>query len=166
LTTESGPAGRAGPEQATIIPSCTERDFFEWVFPYQRHGAWTCIHCGEPYEYDADGSVYIGRQRLECAVEDLGGYYQLSPKQGAPGSVNRCCSERIAAADSGIPLGRTIDCPICGDTYTSAMVARWQGSSRVKGYLRNGSDGAGFAVDHDLPVPALIAVDRLSSRPY
>src|SRR5579883_1919261 len=103
-----------GAGSATIIPSCTERDFFEWVFPFRRYGLWHCIYCDEPVEYAPDGTVYIGNQRLECRVEDLGGYYQLTPKQAAPGSVNRCCSERIAAADSAVPLGRTITCPICG----------------------------------------------------
>jgi hypothetical protein len=151
---------------ATIIPSCTERDFFEVIFPFGRHGSWSCIYCGEPIEYTADGTVYIGRQRLECRVEELGGYHQLSPKAAAPGAANRCCSERIARADEVIPLGRTICCPICGDTYTSAMVERWQGSSRVKGYVREGRPNAGYAVDHELPVPALVPVERLTSRSY
>ncbi|MHB8576227.1 MAG: hypothetical protein ACYDCQ_12955 [Dehalococcoidia bacterium] len=159
MTTDSGSAGRIGAVQGTVIPSCTERDFFEWIFPYQRHGRWSCIVCDEPVEYTPDGAVYIGAQRLECRVEDLGGYHQLTPKQAAPGSVNRCCAERIAAADDVIPLGRTITCPICGEIYISAMVPRWEGSAHVKGYLR---DDAGFAVDHQLAVPALVPVDRLS----
>jgi len=145
---------------AAIIPSCTERDFFETIYPYRRFGVWGCIYCGEPIEYAADGTVYIGRQRLACRIEDLQGYPQLSPVDGSTTAVNRCCSDRIAHADPVVPLGRTIHCPICGDTYTSAMVARWEGSSHVKGYLR---DGRGYAVDHALAVPALIPVDRLSS---
>ena len=61
-----------------------------------------------------------------------------------------------------MPLGREIRCPICGDSYTSGMVARWQGTAEVKGYTR---DGRGFAVDQALAVPALVPVERLSSRP-
>jgi len=159
LVTKSGAAGR--PNAATIIPSCTERDFLETIHPYRRYGAWSCVYCSEPVEYREDGTVYIGRQRLECRVEAINGFVQLCPKQGVPGAVNRCCSDRIARADRVIPLGRTIHCPICGDTYTSAMVERWQGSSRIKGYVR---DDSGYAVDHDLAVPALVPVGRLSSR--
>jgi len=145
--------------EATIIPSCTERDFFTYIYPYCRTGSWTCVYCGEPIEYREDGTVYIGRQRIACRVEDLGGYYQLTPKNGPPGAVNRCCSDRISAADEAIPLGREIRCPICGDVYTCAMVTRWQGTAEVKGYVR---DGRGFAVDHALAVPALVPIERLS----
>ncbi|HZU78069.1 MAG TPA: hypothetical protein VFA70_14980 [Dehalococcoidia bacterium] len=144
-----------------IIPSCTERDFFETVFPYGRFGAWTCIYCGEPLEYTSERIVYVGKARLACGVEDLGGFHQLRPLEGAAVAVNRCCSDRIARADDAIEIGRTITCPICGDTYTCAMVERWQGTSRVKGYLRG---GAGYAVDHDLAVPALLPVERVSGR--
>ena len=147
---------------ATIIPSCTERDFFSYIFPYKRTGSWNCVYCGEPVEYRADGSVLIGRAQIACRVEDLGGYFQLTPQNGPPGAVNRCCSDRISAADEVIPLGRTVRCPICGDSYACAMVARWQGTAEVKGYTR---DERGFAVDHTLAVPALVPVERLSSRP-
>lgn len=164
MTSDAGPSGRTEPVRATIIPSCTERYFFDWIYPYRRYGAWSCIYCGEPIEFGEDGAVHIGRQRLTCRVEDLRGFPQLGPEEGsAPAAVNRCCSDRIAAADAVIPLGRRLDCPICGDIYTSAMVARWQGSSQVKGYLR---DGQGYAVDHNLAVPALVPVERLSSRPH
>ncbi len=174
---------RSEPGRATIIPGCTEREFFQWIYPYSRYGSWNCVYCGEPIEYAPDGHVYVGKQRLVCTVEDLGGFYQLSPNGAAAAAVNRCCSERIAAADLVVPLGRAITCPICGDTYTSAMVARWQGSSRVKGYLRthggeriapaeqapdrvnDAADEDGYAVDHNLAVPALVSVDRLSSPP-
>jgi hypothetical protein len=165
MTTGSGSAMRPEAAQATIIPSCTERDFFETIYPFGRFGAWSCVYCGEPIEYRTDGTVLVGRGRLECRVEDLGGYHQLSPKNAAPGAVNRCCSDRIARADAVIPLGRTIHCPICGDSYTSAMVTRWQGSSRVKGYVREGQADGGYAVDDELPVPALVPVERLGSRP-
>jgi hypothetical protein len=147
---------------ATIIPSCTERDFFSYIYPDQRTGVWNCVYCGEPIEYRADGVVLIGRSQIACRVEDLGGYFQLTPQDGPPGAVNRCCSDRISAADEVIPLGRTITCPICGDSYSCAMVARWQGTAEVKGYTR---DGRGFAVDHALAVQALVPVERLSSRP-
>jgi hypothetical protein len=186
VTPEATPSNRAKPVRATIIPCCTEREFFEWIYPYGRYGNWNCIYCGEPIEYARDGTVYVGRQRLVCTVEDLGGFYQLCPNGAAAAAVNRCCSDRISAADQVVPLGRAITCPICGDTYTSAMVARWQGSTRVKGYLRThtgdrtpaversaeGDDGnkggvseRGYAVDHNLAVPALVSVERLSSRP-
>jgi len=145
-----------------IIPSCTERDFFETIFPYHRLGTWACIYCGEPIEYTNDRNVFIGRRRLACRVEEIGGFFQLCPLENASVSVNRCCSDRIARADRDIPLGRQVSCPICGDTYTCAMVDRWQGSSRIKGYTR---DGAGYAVDHALAVPALVPVERVSSRP-
>ncbi len=178
MTSEATRSNRSEPGRATIIPGCTEREFFQWIYPYSRYGSWNCVYCGEPIEYAPDGTVYVGKQRLVCTVEDLGGFYQLSPN-GAAAAVNRCCSERIAAADLVVPLGRAITCPICGDTYTSAMVARWQGSSRVEGYLRtHGGERApaagvaedragedGYAVDHNLAVPALVSVDRLSSRP-
>jgi hypothetical protein len=161
MASSSGSGGRPAAAAPTVIPSCTERDFFETIHRYGRHGAWSCVYCGEPIEYTPDGTVYVGVARLECRVEDLGGYFQLTPKHGPPGAVNRCCSDRIAAADDVIPLGRTIPCPICGDVYTSAMVTRWQGSSHVKGYTR---DGRAFAVDHELAVPTLVPVERLSSR--
>jgi hypothetical protein len=159
-TAGSGQVGRPATTGETIIPSCTERDFFECIYPYARHGVWACIYCGEPVEYTPDGTVYIGSARLECRVEDLGGFFQLSPKAGVPGPVNRCCSDRIARADSAIPLGRAIRCPVCSDTYMSAMVVRWEGASRVKGYIR---DGREFAVDQHLVVPALVPAERLSS---
>jgi hypothetical protein len=155
----------ASPVEASptvIIPSCTERDFFETIFPYHRLGTWSCIYCGEPIEYTNARLVYIGRRRLPCRVEEIGGFFQLCPVDGASVAVNRCCSDRIAAADAMMPRDRVITCPICGDTYTSAMVARWQGSSRVHGYTR---DGVSYAVDHDLAVPALMPVDRVMSRP-
>src|SRR5579862_4518242 len=143
---------RAARSAATvIIPSCTERDFFETIFPYHRIGTWSCIYCGEPIEYGNDRIVYIGRSRLACRVEEIGGFFQLCPLVNAAAAVNRCCSDRIARADQDVPLGRSITCPICGDTYTCALVERWQGSARLKGYIRggrDGSDGSGFAVDH------------------
>jgi hypothetical protein len=142
-----------------IIPSCTERDFFETIFPYDRFGAWSCVYCGEPLEYTPEGAVYVGKARLACTVEDLGGFHQLRPRDGAAVAVNRCCSDPIARADEAIELGRSITGPICGDSYTRAMVERWQGTSRVKGYTR---DGASYAVDHDLAVPALLPVERVS----
>lgn len=164
MTTDNGggtPRLHASAE-ATIVPSCTERDFFELIYPYARHGAWNCVYCGEPIDYAEDGTVYIGTQRLACSVEDLGGFFQLAPQTSAPVAVNRCCSDRIATADRFIPLGRTIRCPVCGDTYTSGMVSRWQGSSQLKGYMR---DGSGYAVDQHLAIPALVPVDRLGSGP-
>jgi len=39
-------------------------------------------------------------------------------------------------------------------------VPRWGGSTRVKGYLR---DGRAFAVDHNLVIPALVPVEHLTS---
>jgi hypothetical protein len=162
MTSDVSRSDRSDATRATIIPSCTERDFFETIYPYGRHGSWNCIYCDEPIEYAGDGTVYVGHQRLACRVEELNGFHQLCPNDAASATVNRCCSDRISAADHVIPLGRTIDCPICGVRYTSAMVTRWQGSSRVKGYTRS---DAGYAVDHNLAVPALIPVDRLSSRP-
>ncbi|HEY8837033.1 MAG TPA: hypothetical protein VIO16_04995 [Dehalococcoidia bacterium] len=163
MTSDAGPSDRTERARATIIPSCSERYFFEWIYPYARFGTWGCTYCGDPIEYTADGTVYIGRLRLSCRIEDLRGFPQLGPNDGAPVSVNRCCSDRISAADQVMALGRAVQCPICGDTYTSAMITRWQGSSQVKGYVR---DGQGFAVDHNLAVPALIPVERLSSRVY
>lgn len=160
MTAQGSPTAGT-PAGATIIPSCTERDFFTYVYPYGRVGAWNCVYCGEPIEYREDGAVLIGRAQLACRVQDLGGYYQLAPEVGPPGAVNRCCSDRIAAADDALPLGREVRCPVCGNSYTCAMVTRWQGSSDVKGYRR---DGRGFAVDHALAVPALVPVERLSSR--
>ena len=152
--------GAATATRTVIIPSCTERDFFETIYPYRRVGSWSCIYCGEPIEYTPDGAVFIGKQRVPCTVEEIGGFFQLHPAGGASAAVNRCCSDRIARADETIPLGRTIVCPICDDSYLSAMVERWQGSSRVKGYVR---DGQGYAVDHELAVPALLPVDRIGS---
>jgi hypothetical protein len=148
--------------ETTIVPSCTERDFFDAIYPYARYGNWACVYCGEPVEYQQSGTVYIGAQRLECTIENLGGFFQLAPKAGAPVAVNRCCSDRIAGADHVIPIGRQIHCPVCDDTYLSAMVSRWQGSSQVQGYLR---DGRGYAVDKNLAVPALVPVERLSGGP-
>ena len=161
MTADSGPTDRSTAAGATLIPSCTERDFFETIYPYGRFGVWACVFCDEPIEYTSAGAVYVGRQRLECRIENLGGFFQLTPKDGKPGAVNRCCSDRIARADEVIPLGRTISCPICADSYRSELVTRWQGSSRVKGYTRG---GLGYAVDHELAVPALVPVERLSSR--
>lgn len=158
--TAQGSQATGAPADATIIPSCTERDFFTYIYPYHRTGGWQCVYCGEPIEYRADGSVLIGRAQLACRVEDLGGYRQLTPASGPPGAVNRCCSDRISAAGDTVPLGRQIHCPVCGDSYTCSMVGRWQGSSEVKGYTR---DGRGFAVDRALAVPALVPVERLSS---
>ena len=155
----------AATNPTVIIPSCTERDFFETIFPYHRLGTWACVYCGEPIEYTNDRVVYIGRRRLACRVEEIGGFFQLCPLENVAAAVNRCCSDRIARADDDIPLGRVIACPICGDTYTCALVERWQGSARIKGYVRVGRDGAGYAVDKALAVPALVPIDRVSSRP-
>jgi hypothetical protein len=157
-TSDDAPAPSAS---VVIIPSCTERDFFETIYPYRRYGSWSCIYCGEPIEYTPDGTVYIGRQRVACTVQEIDGFFQLHPPGGASAAVNRCCSDRISRADEYIPLGRKIVCPVCGDAYTCAMVERWQGSSHVKGYVR---DGAGYAVDHELAVPALLPVDRIAGR--
>jgi hypothetical protein len=56
-------AGRAAAEP-TVIPSCTERDFFETMHRYDRRGTWFCVYCGEPIEYTAEGRVYVGAARL------------------------------------------------------------------------------------------------------
>ncbi|MGI8551298.1 MAG: hypothetical protein ACR2PL_11020 [Dehalococcoidia bacterium] len=146
---------------STVIASCTERDFLETILPYARRGEWECVYCGEAIYYPAGSdSVYLGPDRLECTVESLNGYHQLRPRHVAPGAANRCCSDRIARADRAIAFGRTILCPICGDAYTCAMVPRWGGSTRTKGYLR---DEHVFAVDHDLSIPALVPIERLTS---
>ena len=150
-----------GSTDSTVIASCTERDFLETILPYDRRGDWNCIYCGESIRYPLDSeSVFLGAERLECVVESLHGYRQLRPRHAAPGAANRCCSDRIARADRAIALGREIRCPICGDTYTSTMVPRWGGSTKVRGYLR---DGRAFAVDQDLSIPALVPVERLTS---
>ena len=162
MTAQRGAAHGGTAQGATIIPSCTERDFFSYIFPYRRFGVWQCVYCGEPIEYREDGAVLIGRNQIACRIEDLGGYFQLTPLAAPPGAVNRCCSDRISAADASIPLGREIRCPICGDVYSCRMVARWQGTAEVKGYAR---DDRSFAVDQALAVPALVPVERLSSRP-
>ena len=147
--------------ESTVISSCTERDFLETILPYNRRGDWNCIYCGEPIRFPpGSDSVYLGAEELECVVESLHGYRQLRPRHAAPGAANRCCSDRIARADHAIALGREIRCPICGDTYASAMVPRWGGSAKVRGYVR---DGRAFAVDHDLSIPALVPVERLTS---
>lgn len=147
---------------STVIASCTERDFLETILPYDRRGDWACVYCGEAISYPANGSsVYLGPSRLECVIESLHGYRQLRPRYAAPSAANRCCSDRIARADSSIALGRSIECPICGDAYLSAMVPRWGGSAKVKGYTKN---GYAFSVDTNLMVPALVPVERLTSR--
>ena len=147
--------------KATIIASCTERDFLETILPFDRRGQWDCVYCGEPIDYPADSdSVFLGTNRLECVVESLHGFLQLRPRTAAPGAANRCCSDRIGRADPWIAVGRVLTCPICGDIYTCSMVARWGRSARVKGYVR---EDKAFAVDHHLSVPALVPVERLTS---
>lgn len=144
-----------------MIASCTERDFLETILPYDRRGEWSCVYCGEAISYPAGSeTVYLGSERLECVVESLHGYRQLRPLHSPPGAANRCCSDRIARADHAIAPGRTIICPICGDAYACAMVPRWGGSAKIKGYLR---DGRAFAVDQNLSIPALVPVERLTS---
>jgi hypothetical protein len=146
---------------STVIASCTERDFLETVLPYDRRGDWACAYCGEPISFPAGSdSVFLGTRRLECVVESIHGYLQLRPREAAPGAANRCCSDRISRADRWIVQGRTIECPICGDVYLCEPVLRWAGSARIKGYTR---DGRSFAVDHELSVPALVPVERLTS---
>ena len=148
-------------ENATIIASCTERDFLETIYPYGRRGQWQCVYCGEPIDYlPGSDSVFLGTSRLECVVESLHGFLQLRPRLEAPGAANRCCSDRIARADRWITPGRVLICPICGDSYSCALVPRWGRSARVKGYLKG--DRA-FAVDHHLSVPALVPVERLTA---
>jgi hypothetical protein len=148
-------------ENATIIASCTERDFLETIYPHDRRGTWQCVYCGEPIVYPAGAeSVFLGTNRLECVVESLHGFLQLRPRLEAPGAANRCCSDRIARADHWISPGRVLTCPICGDAYVCALVPRWGRSARVKGYVKG--DRA-FAVDHLLSVPALVPVERLSA---
>lgn len=148
-------------EPSTVIASCTERDFLETILTYDRRGEWSCVYCGEAISYpEGSESVFLGPQQLECVVESLNGYRQLRPRHAAPGAANRCCSDRITRADQAIALGRTIVCPICGDTYSSTMAPRWGGSTRVKGYVRAGRY---FAVDHNLSVPALVPIERLTS---
>jgi len=148
---------------STVIASCTERDFLETILPHDRRGEWECVYCGEPISFPAGSdSVFLGPERLECVVESFHGYPQLRPRQAAPGAANRCCSDRISRADRWIALGRSIACPICGDVYHCEPVPRWGGSARIKGYTR---DGHAFAVDHELSVPALVPVDRLTSSP-
>jgi hypothetical protein len=148
---------------STIIASCTERDFLETILPHDRRGEWQCVYCGEPIEYpEGSESVFLGRERLECVVESIHGFLQLRPRQAAPGAANRCCSDRISGADRWISIGRSIICPICGDEYRCEAVPRWKGSSRIKGYTR---EGRAFAVDHELSVPALVPVERLTSGP-
>lgn len=145
----------------TVIASCTERDFLETILPYDRRGDWECAYCGEPISYPpGSDAVFLGPERLECVVESIQGYLQLRPRRAAPVGANRCCSDRISRADRWIGVGRRIDCPICGHAYICALVPRWGGSARVKGYLRG--DRA-FAVDHQLSVPALVPVERLTS---
>src|SRR5262249_10869719 len=112
MATESEAQATASPAATVIIPSCTERDFFETIFPYHRLGTWACVYCGEPIEYTNDRTVYIGRRRLACRVEEIGGFFQLCPLENVAAAVNRCCSDRIARADDDIPLGRVIACPI------------------------------------------------------
>lgn len=151
----------ATPETATVIASCTERDFLEAVHHYDRRGEWNCVYCGEAISYPAGSdSVFLGSDRLECFVESLHGYLQLRPRLAAPGAANRCCSDRISQADRWIRVGRAIVCPICGDRYVCSLVPRWGGSARVKGYTRG--DRA-FAVDQQLSVPALVPVERLTA---
>jgi uncharacterized Zn-finger protein len=146
---------------STVIASCTERDFLETILPFDRRGDWECAYCGEQISYPAGlDSVFLGPDRLECIVESLHGYLQLRPRAAAPGAANRCCSDRISRADRWIALGRTITCPICGHVYQCEPVARWSGSARIKGYTRA---GRAFAVDHELSVPALVPVERLTS---
>jgi hypothetical protein len=146
---------------ATVISSCTERDFLETILPYDRRGEWECVYCGEPISYPAGSeAVFLGAARLECVVESIRGYPQLRPRRAAPGAANRCCSDRISRADHWIAAGRSIVCPICGDVYDCGLVPRWAGSARIKGYLR---DGRAFAVDHQLSVPALVPVERLTA---
>src|SRR5258708_35374492 len=99
MTASGSTSGRADVARSTIIPSCTERDFFTTIYPYRRFGSWNCVFCGEPIEYASDGTVLIGSGKLGCRVEDIGGFHQLSPLAGTPGAVNRCCSDRIAGAD-------------------------------------------------------------------
>jgi hypothetical protein len=148
---------------STVIASCTERDFLETIFPHNRRGSWQCVYCGEAIEYpEGSDSVFLGRARLECIVESLHGYLQLRPSNDAPGAANRCCSDRISRADRWIAIGRSIVCPICGDEYRCEPVPRWRGSARIKGYTRA---GRAFAVDHELSVPALVPVERLTSGP-
>jgi len=146
---------------STLIASCTERDFLVAILPYDRRGDWECAYCGESISYPAGSeSVFLGRERLECVVESLHGYLQLRPRDAAPGAANRCCSDRISRADRWIVLGRSITCPICGDEYQCEPVPRWRGSARIKGYTRAGQ---AFAVDHELSVPALVPVERLTT---
>ena len=148
---------------STVIASCTERDFLETVFAHDRRGDWECAYCGEPISYpEGSRTVFIGSGRLECAIESLHGYLQLRPLAAAPGAANRCCSDRISRADLWIAAGRTVTCPICGDSYHCEQVPRWGGSARIKGYMR---DGRAFAVDHELSVPALVPVERLTTGP-
>jgi len=148
-------------ENATVIASCTERDFLETILPFDRRGKWECAYCGEPIDYPPDStSVFLGTNRLECVVESLHGFLQLRPRIAAPGAANRCCSDRIARADRWIAIGRALECPICGDSYVCALVPRWGRSARVKGYLKGDRS---FAVDHHLSVPALVPVERLTA---
>jgi hypothetical protein len=146
---------------STVIASCTERDFLETIYPYDRRGDWECAYCGEQISYPPNAqSVFLGAERLECTVESLHGYLQLRPRVAAPGAANRCCSDRISRADRWISTGRTITCPICSDSYHCELVPRWGGSARIKGYVR---EGRAFAVDHELSVPALVPVERLTT---
>jgi len=148
-------------ENATVIASCTERDFLETILPFDRRGEWECAYCGEPIDYPSGStSVFLGTNRLECVIESLQGFLQLRPRIAAPGAANRCCSDRIARADRWIAIGRVLECPICGDSYTCALVPRWGRSARVKGYLKGERS---FAVDHQLSVPALVPVERLTA---
>lgn len=152
MTTQTG---------STVIASCTERDFLETIYAYDRRGEWACAYCGEAISYPPDSdAVFLGVEHLECIVESLHGFLQLRPRDAAPGAANRCCSDRISRADNWIALGRTITCPICGDSYRCEPVPRWGGSARIKGYSR---DGHAFAVDHGLSVPALVPVERLTT---
>jgi hypothetical protein len=148
---------------STVIASCTERDFLETILPHDRRGSWQCVYCGEVIDYpEGSESVFLGRDRLECVVESLHGYQQLRPINGASGGANRCCSDRISRADRWITPGRSVLCPICGDEYRCEPVTRWRGSARIKGYTR---EGRAFAVDHELSVPALVPVERLTTGP-
>lgn len=148
-------------DAATVIASCTERDFLETILPYDRRGEWTCVYCGETISYPpGSDAVFLGPNRLECVVESLNGYRQLRPRHGAPVAANRCCSDRLSRADHAIALDRRIVCPICSDTYECAMVPRWGGTARIKGFVR---DGRVYSVDHALSVPALVPVERLTS---
>jgi len=85
-------------ESATVIASCTERDFLETILPYDRRGEWSCVYCGEAILFpEGSESVYLGPKRLECVVESLHGYRQLRPRHAAPGAANRCCSLAVSS---------------------------------------------------------------------